>query len=205
MSIGDSLTTGFQSPSKINPNGHYYPYTRILESLAWKKLKELEISNIGVIFENEGVNGESVSGILRRFNVSVSPHKPDYVIAWTAHVDLSSGKTSKVTNYNLRKIIFEVREIEAEPVLCSQPPIVAAARFNEKIKENNILIKKLADEEKATYVDLYTPLIDEEGCLRLQYSNDSIHLSNEGYTIVAKILFEKVVEPALIRLKFKKQ
>ena len=200
VSIGDSLTVGFQSPSESNPNGQGYPYTRVLQSLMWNAVKELGLKDVNPIVENEGNVGESTSGMLRRFESSVNRHKPDYVIIWGGLNDLSSGRDPEAVAMDLKKMYEKTREINATPIGCTLSPVRGSTKFNEKIKVYNSRIKELCSKEKVQLVDLYNPLSDENGSLKLEYSNDGAHLNTDGYIEVGNIIFNEAVRYILEKM-----
>ena len=200
VSIGDSLTAGFQSPSDSNPNGQGYPYTRVLQSLMWNAVKEIGINDVNPIVENEGNVGESTSGMLRRFNAGVPRHKPDYVIIWGGLNDLSSGVSAETVVANLRIMYEKTRAIRATPIGCTLSPVRGSAKFNEKIRAYNNKIQELCSSENVQLIDLYDPLVDADNWLKPEYNNDGAHLNTEGYIRVGNILFNEAVKPILEKM-----
>jgi len=76
--IGDSITAGYQQgPGSLPPR--YYPFTNMLESTIRMRLKERG-SEKDVAIENRGMDGDSTSGMVNRFTMSVTSEKPEYVV-----------------------------------------------------------------------------------------------------------------------------
>ena len=50
----------------------------------------------------------------------------------------------------------------------------------------------MASTYDATYIDLYNELVDEDGLLRLEYTVDGLHLSDEGYMKVSDVLINYI-------------
>lgn len=200
VSIGDSLTAGFQSPSDSNPNGQGYPYTRVLQSLMWNAVKEIGLNDVNPIVENEGNVGESTSSMLRRFDACVSRHKPDSVIIWGGLNDLSSGVSAETAVANLRSMYEKTRAIRATPIGCTLSPVRGSAKFNEKIRAYNDKVQELCSSEGVQLVDLYNPLADVDHWLKSEYNNDGAHLNTEGYTMVGNILFNEAVRHILEKM-----
>jgi lysophospholipase L1-like esterase len=44
-----------------------------------------------------------------------------------------------------------------------------------------------------TYVDVFSELIDDEGKLADEYSNDGIHLSDRGYQKILPTIFKAII------------
>lgn len=200
VSIGDSLTAGFQSPSDSNPNGQGYPYTRVLQSLMWNTVKELGLNDINPIVENEGNVGDTTSGMLRRFDACVPRHKPDYVIIWGGLNDLSSGASVETACANLKNMYEKTYAIRATPIGCTLSPVRGSAKFNEKIRDFNNSIQELCFLEKVQLIDLYNPLADTDNWLKSEYNNDGAHLNTEGYTRIGYILFNEAVKHILEKM-----
>ena len=67
-------------------------------------------------------------------------------------------------------------------------------RKNERIKEINKKIKKMCEQEKVTYINMYDLLTDENGDLNLDYTVEGLHINDKGYEVITKKLME-YIEP----------
>lgn len=61
-------------------------------------------------------------------------------------------------------------------------------RSNTKIKEINKKIEEYTKDNDITYIDLYSKLEDEEGNLKLEYTKEGLHISEEGYKVITEEL-----------------
>ena len=84
-----------------------------------------------------------------------------------------------------------------KPYLCSVTPASHIGWRPEvkdtpqKINELNTLIKEYANQQKITYVDYYSSLVDKDGVsLKKEYARDAVHPNLEGYKVMEKILKE---------------
>jgi acyl-CoA thioesterase-1 len=195
VALGDSMTVGYQSPSLENPIGTDFPYTRVLEQLVWSEIRQRGFTNLGVVVENEGVNGDKIEGMITRFSPRVTRHKPNYIIIWAGFNDLNPSIKMKNIKNNLQKLYHMTRSIGAEPIACSLTPRKTPSH-NSRIIEFNKTIQNLCSSESIIFVDLFNVMIDSEGKLDKQYYNDG-HLSNNGYTKVAETIFEKAIKGIL--------
>ena len=59
---------------------------------------------------------------------------------------------------------------------------------NNRIKETNKELKKLASEKDYKYIDIYSLLVNEDGKYNMDYTNDGLHPNEEGYKVVTKEL-----------------
>lgn len=63
-------------------------------------------------------------------------------------------------------------------------PWVVGDRKNENIREMNEQIKQICEDYEVTYIDLYSILSDEDGNLKLEYTEEGLHISEEGYQVI---------------------
>lgn len=160
----------------------YYHFTNLLESSLRLLIKEKCIGK-DIAISNLGVDGDSTSSMLERFNQSVPYENPKIVIIWGGINDLSARRTPEEVLQNIIKLISKTKEIDAIPIVMSVTP-VAGTHFNEIIQKLNLTIKEYCIETKVEYVDVYSGLIDSDDKLANECSNDGIHLSDLGYRIV---------------------
>ncbi len=67
-------------------------------------------------------------------------------------------------------------------------------RNNKRIVSLNKKIKTLCKKENITYIDVFSKLVDESGDLKIEYTKEGLHLTDEAYEIVTKELI-KYLEP----------
>ncbi len=195
--LGDSLTAGFQQgPGYLPPR--YYPFTNMLESSIRMRLSELKVERDMVIV-NEGMDGDSTSGMLERFSRSVEPENPDIVLLWGGINDLSTRRTPEKVFPNIIKLVERTKKISAIPIVLNVAP-VSGLHFNDTVSELNALTSAYCMENNVTYVDIFSQLVDAEGKLAPEYSNDGVHLSDHGYRKIMTPLFHtllKIIEGLL--------
>ena len=67
-------------------------------------------------------------------------------------------------------------------------------RTNEKISKANELVEQLAIKHGQKYINVNSPLMDEQGCLKAQYTIEGIHIKPEGYRTIFKDIMNYVME-----------
>ena len=70
-------------------------------------------------------------------------------------------------------------------------------RTNEVIMDINDQLEKYCRDEDITYINLFDLLVDpdqEEAEIRDEYSDDGLHLTEEGYEIVTKEIMKYIEE-----------
>ena len=189
--LGDSITAGYQQgPGNLPPR--YYPFTNMLESTIRMRLKE-RASDRDVAIENKGMDGDSTSGMVRRFTMSVTLEKPEYVVIMGGLNDLFTRIPDDDVYKNLVQLTQMSREIGAEPIVLSTTPVAGARDFNSKIKELNDRVRGYCMENDVRFIDLFAELLDE-GVLAKDVSNDGVHLSDGGYKKIISILTPLLLE-----------
>ena len=70
---------------------------------------------------------------------------------------------------------------------------MVAERNNDRIKGINKVLKENSKKYDYTYLDLYSKLEGEDGLLKLDYTVDGLHISDEWYKLITKEIM-KVIE-----------
>ena len=183
--LGDSITAGFQQGPGDRPP-RYYPFTNILESTLRMRLKARG-SERDVAIENSGMDGDSTSGMVHRFAMSVTHERPDYVVIMGGLNDLFTRVPDGDVYRNLVQLTQMSREIGAEPIMLSTTPVAGAHDFNSRIKDLNDRIMGYCAENDVCFIDLFSELV-HDGTLGEAYSNDGVHLSDGGYKKIISVL-----------------
>ena len=188
--LGDSLTTGYQQGPGYHPP-RYYPFTNMLESALRRQLTAMG-SEKDLVVVNQGMDGDSTSGMLNRFTGSVESEKPDLVLIWGGINDLTSMRPKEDVFSNLVDLVAHTKAIDAVPILLNVAP-VAGVHFNENIVELNKLTEKYCNEHGIEYVDVFRLFVDDKGKLADEFSNDGVHLSVKAYQKLIPLLFNLIM------------
>ena len=62
------------------------------------------------------------------------------------------------------------------------------SRTNGQIININKLLKNYCNKNKITYINMYDLLKDENGNLKLEYTQEGLHMSDEGYEVITSEL-----------------
>lgn len=183
IAFGDSLTTGFQSPSDDNPSGEATPYGGFLaESLG-------DAATVIV----RGVNGELTDEMAVRLGREVMQLEPDAVIVLGGANDLGWGAPPESILQNLTTIYGHIRAHGALPVAVTVPSMRGMDSMIPGRRALNRLITEYCRGNGIPCVDLFTATAEPDtGRLAAEYSNDGLHLSTEGYRMLARLVYEVV-------------
>ena len=176
----------------VNPN-----YVFLGDSIT--KAYDLKKHYKGYPVVNSGVNGNKTKCILEDLENRVFVYNPSKVILLVGINDLNTYETVDETFDGITKISKEIKKRIPNVQLYIQSIYPVNKKYvdpvtEEKLNEINGKIKKLCDEELCEYIDVYSQLLDENNKLNLDYSNDGLHLNEEGYKIVTKKIKESILE-----------
>ena len=185
--LGDSITDGWHNPS----NGGFFP---------------------GEPYINRGISGQTTPQMLIRFRPDVIALKPEVVVILAGTNDIA-GNTGPMTLQSIEDNLASIAELARahgiRVVLASLLPVSdyektadgqvrnqTTRRPPEQIKALNEWMKKYAAENKVTYLDYYSAMVDDKGFLKDELSNDGLHPNVQGYQVMNP-LAEKAVAAAL--------
>lgn len=148
---------------------------------------------------NRGIGGDTTQGVIDRLKVSIFDLEPSVIVLMigTNDVDLGIPNDQIVVNY--RKILDEIKENQPMVDLyfvsvIPQNKVLQASsgldvtKNNKTIKALNGEIEMLCKEYGHTFIDLYPDLLDDDGYLRKDCSDDGLHLNAGGFEIWSALL-----------------
>ncbi|MBD0316011.1 MAG: hypothetical protein ICV75_04890 [Nitrospiraceae bacterium] len=193
MCFGDSLTAGFQSPTISHPQGRSTPYGARLQELMGATAR----------VRVNGLCGDVTGEMVLRFQQDVLDHHPDYVIILGGTNDLGWNAAPREIMRNLLQLYERTRAAGGVPIPVSVPSIRVEpgastaeadawlAAHVARRKELNRLIQEYATGKDLPWIDLFSATAEPETFqLADVYSNDGIHLTDEGYQVFAELVAE---------------
>ena len=176
--MGDSITDAWVSPQF----GGFFP---------------------GKPYVDRGISGQTTPQMLIRFRPDVIALQPKVVVILAGTNDIA-GNTGPMTlgeiEGNLASMAELARTNRIRVVLASVMPVsnyghdrqgnpldMRTNRPPEKILELNAWIKKYATEKGHTYLDYFSSMVDEQGLLQRDLSEDGLHPNAKGYAIMSPL------------------
>lgn len=156
---------------------------------------------------NQGIDGNETTDLLNRMKESIYDYNPERVILLIGTNDLNAGTSIEEIASNISLIIKKIQKNNAQTDILVESvlPINNNEEESEKINENSVGnrtnhdIKKLNEKirivcEKTgvTYIDAFDEFTDQDGNLKVEYTVDGLHLSNEGYQKQTEILNQAI-------------
>src|ERR1051326_348853 len=185
--MGDSITDSWQS-SKY---GGFFP---------------------GKPYFDRGISGQTTPQMLLRFRADVIALHPQVVVILAGTNDLA-GNTGPSTLEEIEGNLLSMAELartngirvvlssilpvsDYEKTKEGKPIIRTTQRAPEKIKALNEWMRTYAARNKLIYLDYYSSMIDGQGFLKDELSEDGLHPNAQGYAIMAP-LAEQAIAAAL--------
>ena len=152
-------------------------------------------------FIGRGIGGQTTSEILVRFRADVIKLKPDAVVILAGTNDIAENN-GYISLENIMGNIKSMAELakahKIKVFLCTVMPVYVypwrpeIKDPAEKIQKLNVMIKAFCEKQKFTYVDYYTPFVDERGGLPEKYAADGVHPNLDCYKIMEKIVLKDI-------------
>ena len=147
---------------------------------------------------NRGIGGDTSFGLLDRMQVSAYDAHPKTIVLLIGGNDILRGKSLESIYSNYEKIITGIRDHlpDTKIVWCSLSVLGNNwAKHNDTVVLCNQKIKLLAQKYECEFVDIYTPLCDvETGEIRVAYTAEGVHFTDEGYKVVSAKIKEKLFD-----------
>lgn len=160
----------------------------------WRTLKE-DMAPLTVI--NRGFGGSQMFELNMYRDRIVTNYKPKAVVVYEGDNDVAAGKSVNEIVSQYKEFISHIdRELSTTEIyLIAVKPSIARAAMWETMKEVNSQLKKLAEETaKVHYLDIASPMLQENGLVKEDlFVDDGLHLNAKGYEI-----WTKVVRPVLL-------
>lgn len=150
-----------------------------------------------------GVSGELTSDMRKRFQRDVLDCAPTYVVVLGGTNDLGWNVELQPILQNLTDMYERALNEGIQPVGVTVPSIRIETQTSQEqtwVQTSiglrqvlNHLILDACSQLTIPCVDLFTATIERESqVLANQFSNDGLHLSTEGYQLIATLLWEQV-------------
>lgn len=138
----------------------------------------------GKLWLNQGISGDTSTGILRRLS-AFSSTKPEVIYIMAGVNDLRRGTSDKVIISNHRQMVRRLKRTHPNSYIIIQSilPTRLPKIPNSRIRNLNTQLARIAKEEKVNYVNLHKWFADFKGDLRQDLTTDGLHLSLNGYKV----------------------
>jgi lysophospholipase L1-like esterase len=148
---------------------------------------------------NRGFGGSSLPHVIQYADEIIFPYKPKQVVIYCGENDMTGEGVTGDTVFQRFKNLFALirsRLTNVPIVFVSMKPSPSRWHLKEKLERGNALIKEfLATKKKTAFVDVWTPMLNEDGKPREElFIEDRLHMNAKGYAI-----WQKKIEPYLLK------
>lgn len=140
--------------------------------------------------KNRGISGDICMGVYDRLDV-ILKGKPAKIFLLIGINDVSRGTSADTIVKRIGRIVEKIKRDSPRTKLYLQSVLPVTDYYKmfeghtsrwQTIPRINQGLKKLATEERVTYIDLYSHFVDSKtGKMNPEYTNDGLHLLGKGY------------------------
>lgn len=153
-------------------------------------------------YVGRGISGQTTPQMLLRMRPDVIAHQPDVMVLLAGTNDIA-GNTGPMTNEEIAGNIASMAEIaSANDIKVVLSSILPTSNYHQgpnqsapqtvqrplaRIRALNDWMQEYAADNGHVYLDYFSAMIDDQGMLRTELSNDDLHPNAEGYAIMAPL------------------
>lgn len=150
--------------------------------------------------KNRGISGDTAVGLLDRLDEVLSS-KPAKIFLMIGINDLGKGRTESFLLANIKRILKEIKRTSPATAIYLQSLLPVSDRFSvfptyvnktPQILAVNKVLRRMSEEYKLHYIDLYSAFADEQSKLSGEFTNDGLHLTGAGYLLWKSVIDEHV-------------
>jgi len=146
----------------------------------------------GVAVLNRGFGGSTLADAVYYEDRILLPYHPHLVVLYAGDNDLAEGRTPERVLGDYRAFVARLRSAlpAARVVYVSIKPSPSRRAYIDRMRETNQRIRgEIARDSLATYVDVFTPMLDPTGQPRPElFESDSLHMTRAGYLLWRTLL-----------------
>ena len=149
-----------------------------------------------------GISGQTTQEMLVRFRTDVLNLKPKVVVILAGTNDIAENAgpyREDNTVGNIETMLILAKQAKLKVIVASVLPCDAypwnrsVTAVADKVASLNLRLKTLAKKYKATYLDIFTPMVAENGsAMNAAYTNDGVHPNLAGYAVMEQVLMPVV-------------
>jgi lysophospholipase L1-like esterase len=155
----------------------------------WKTLTK-DFPNHQVI--NRGYGGSEIENSTYFAARIVIPYQPSHILLYAGDNDIANGKSPRQVLADFKAFVSKVHAAlpETRITFLSIKPSQARRQLLDRMREANELVRDFAaTRDKIDFIDLFTPMLDEQGEPRGElFVEDRLHLNRQGYELWTRLV-----------------
>ncbi len=152
---------------------------------------------------NRGFGGSQIADSTRYADRIVLPYKPKTIVLYAGDNDIAAGRSPEQVLADFKAFVAKVGSAlpKTRVLFIAIKPSIARWKLVDKIREANRLVEEFTQgDEKLAFIDIFTPMLGEDGMPRGDLLGpDGLHLNEKGYAlwreVVAAKLKQQVANP----------
>lgn len=147
---------------------------------------------------NNGFGGSEMSDLLYYADQLIIQYQPIQVLIYEGDNDINSGRELDVITKNFRSLLelLQQKLPTTKVSFIAAKPSVARWSLKEKYIRFNESLKNLAGEYGADFIDVWTPMLNENNEVRDDlFVKDNLHMNETGYSIWRKTIAPYLLKP----------
>lgn len=167
-------------------------------SSSFRLWKNIEADFPGHTIINRGFGGSSMPDVIRYTEDIIFPYSPKHIVIYCGENDFAADpklpSDSVVRRFRILFSLIRSRFITTHVSYVSMKPSPSRWKMKDQMIAANDGIKKfLKSQRRTSYVDVWTPMLAENGePMKDLFLSDSLHMNTKGYAI-----WQKAIEPVL--------
>jgi lysophospholipase L1-like esterase len=144
---------------------------------------------------NRGFGGSEISDVIHYYNQVVRPYEPSVIILYAGDNDIAGGKGAEQVLRDFKAFADRVQTEMPETRLLFisiKPSVARWDKWPTMVDANNLVREYATEHPNLGYVDLATPLLNEDGDPKDVFVDDGLHLNERGY-----FLWQQALAPYL--------
>lgn len=150
----------------------------------WKDL-QTDFPDLQII--NRGFGGSTLDDVLLYKEQIIKPYAPRQVVVYCGENDLANGTSPEKVTANFIELFNYIRGNfpRADVIFVSIKPSPSRKHILDNVRKANGAIRQfLAGQKRATFVDVFSLMLDSNGNFREElFVEDRLHMNRKGYDI----------------------
>lgn len=139
-----------------------------------------------------GFGGSELSDSVWFANRIVIPYRPKMILLYAGDNDIAGGKSPERILSDFKEFVQKVHAAlpQTQIAYIAVKPCPDRKKFLPEVRATNRLIQDYTKTDgKLTFIDIYGPMLDENGGLRPElFRSDGLHMNAKGYAIWVSII-----------------
>ncbi len=148
--------------------------------------------NLGQTFNNpiilnRGFGGSEYSDLVKYYDLIILKYQPSKIVFYSGDNDLYRGKDPDAVIKDFMELHRKIKETlpDTEVIVLNVKPSISRWHLKDAIIElNRKLSRYAASQKELTLIDVFNPMLDEEGSpIADLFLEDGLHMNEKGYQI----------------------